>query len=94
MPGETSADVNGHGTHVAGIVASRTYGVSKSARLIAVKVLDRSLRTDWSRVLRALQWIATQVQTSRRPSIIKYVAFSSEHQLPSNLLIPRANQVL
>ncbi|KAI0002288.1 peptidase S8/S53 domain-containing protein [Russula compacta] len=32
-------DNNGHGTHCAGIIASRKYGVAKSANVIAVKVL-------------------------------------------------------
>ncbi|KAI0292351.1 peptidase S8/S53 domain-containing protein [Multifurca ochricompacta] len=32
-------DVNGHGTHCAGTIASRKYGVAKSANVIAVKVL-------------------------------------------------------
>lgn len=35
-----SADSNGHGTHVAGTIASATYGVSKSASIIAVKVFE------------------------------------------------------
>ncbi|KAJ2895786.1 hypothetical protein MKZ38_006179 [Zalerion maritima] len=33
-------DTVGHGTHVAGTVAGSTYGVSKSANIIAVKVFD------------------------------------------------------
>jgi len=32
-------DANGHGTHCAGTIASRKYGVAKSAHVIAVKVL-------------------------------------------------------
>lgn len=33
-------DCHGHGTHVAGIVGSTSYGVAKNVSLIAVKVLD------------------------------------------------------
>lgn len=33
-------DCNGHGTHVAGIIGSRTYGVAKNVRIYAVRVLD------------------------------------------------------
>lgn len=32
-------DHSGHGTHVAGTIASKTWGVAKKARVIAVKVL-------------------------------------------------------
>jgi subtilisin family serine protease len=33
-------DLNGHGTHCAGTVGSRTYGVAKKTKLFAIKVLD------------------------------------------------------
>lgn len=35
-------DANGHGTHVSGTIAGATYGVSKSATIIAVKVFAGS----------------------------------------------------
>lgn len=41
VPGEDSSDLNGHGTHVAGIAASNTYGAAKKARVYAVKVLNK-----------------------------------------------------
>lgn len=37
--GRNGADCYGHGTHVAGIVGGRTYGVAKRARLVSVRVL-------------------------------------------------------
>ena len=36
---DVDEDANGHGTHCAGTVGSRKYGVAKAANLIAVKVL-------------------------------------------------------
>ena len=40
VKGETAeTDEKGHGTHVAGTVMSKTYGITKKATAIAVKVL-------------------------------------------------------
>ncbi|MFF8829665.1 S8 family peptidase [Streptomyces sp. NPDC015131] len=38
--GRNGQDCQGHGTHVAGTVGGRTYGVAKAAKLVAVRVLD------------------------------------------------------
>ncbi|PRT53653.1 Subtilase-type proteinase RRT12 [Wickerhamiella sorbophila] len=39
VPEADAKDVNGHGTHVAGIIGSRTFGVAKNVSLISIKVL-------------------------------------------------------
>jgi cerevisin len=36
---DVDKDGNGHGTHCAGTIASRKYGVAKAAKVVAVKVL-------------------------------------------------------
>ncbi|UPX16291.1 uncharacterized protein EKO05_0006700 [Ascochyta rabiei] len=38
----SNSDGNGHGTHVAGTVGSKTYGVAKKTKLYAIKVLSDS----------------------------------------------------
>merc|ERR1719436_57395 len=40
--GGANQDANGHGTHCAGTIAGKTYGVAKGATVIAVKVLGDS----------------------------------------------------
>jgi aqualysin 1 len=38
--GQNGNDCNGHGTHVAGTVGGRLYGVAKEVRLVSVRVVD------------------------------------------------------
>lgn len=52
-----TADCHGHGTHVAGTVASRTYGVAKSATVVPVRVLGCSGSGKMSDVIRGLDWV-------------------------------------
>jgi len=50
-------DCNGHGTHVAGIIGSRDYGICVDAKMIAVKVLDCEGSGSLSGVIRGLEWV-------------------------------------
>jgi subtilisin family serine protease len=51
-------DGHGHGTHVAGTVGSRSYGLAKAVRLHAVKVLDDKGAGSDSGVIAGLDWVA------------------------------------
>ncbi len=55
--GGTGQDCNGHGTHVAGSAGGSTYGVAKSASLIAVRVLDCNGSGAWSTVIAGVDWV-------------------------------------
>ncbi|NEC92167.1 S8 family peptidase [Streptomyces sp. SID12501] len=60
IDGDTSADDgNGHGTHVAGTVASTTYGVAKAAKIVAVRVLDDSGSGTTAQVVAGIDWVTT-----------------------------------
>jgi serine protease AprX len=69
-------DDYGHGTHVAGLIASngREYieysGVAPSVRLYGLKVLDKEGRGRTSDVVRALEWIAANKRSSA-PGAVK-----------------------
>ncbi|TDL17986.1 hypothetical protein BD410DRAFT_901059 [Rickenella mellea] len=55
-------DGNGHGTHCAGTIASRKYGVAKGANIIAVKVLGTNGSGSMSDVLSGVNWAASDAK--------------------------------
>ncbi|QKG23132.1 S8 family peptidase [Actinomadura verrucosospora] len=52
-------DCNGHGTHVAGIIGSNTYGVAKGVKLRALRVLDCNGEGYVSDIISAVNWLRT-----------------------------------
>lgn len=62
-------DDNGHGTHVAGTIGSKTYGVAKKVSLIAVKVLDGSGSGSTADVIAGIQFVAVEAPKSGRKSV-------------------------
>jgi subtilisin family serine protease len=63
---EGDGDNGGHGTHVAGIVGSRSYGVAKRTNLVSVKVLPSNGLGTVSAVLAGLQWAVNNATESGR----------------------------
>ncbi|KAF9700167.1 hypothetical protein EKO04_001627 [Ascochyta lentis] len=59
----SNTDGNGHGTHCAGTVGSKTYGVAKKAKLFAVKVLDASGSGTNSGVIAGINYVANDSKT-------------------------------
>lgn len=55
--GRNGNDCNGHGTHVAGTVGGSTYGVAKSVRLYAVRVLNCSGSGTNAGVIAGVNWV-------------------------------------
>jgi len=55
--GNGTNDCSGHGTHVAGTVGGSTYGVAKSVKLYAVRVLDCSGNGPVSGVIAGVDWV-------------------------------------
>ncbi len=59
VPGETDyMDLNGHGTHVAGIIAANgvLLGVAPETKLLAVKVLSKDGFGSYSDIVQGLKW--------------------------------------
>ncbi|NKZ03565.1 S8 family peptidase [Actinomadura latina] len=55
--GGDGSDCNGHGTHVAGIIGSKTYGAAKGVNLRALRVLDCDGSGSVSDVIAAVNWL-------------------------------------
>lgn len=62
--GSTDTDKNGHGTHVAGTIGGKTYGVAKKTTLIGVKVLGDDGTGSNSSVLAGLQWAVEDAEAA------------------------------
>lgn len=56
--GQDGTDGNGHGTHVAGTVGGKDYGVAKKVNLVAVRVLDNSGSGTTTGVIAGMDWVA------------------------------------
>ncbi|KAH3673534.1 hypothetical protein WICMUC_003641 [Wickerhamomyces mucosus] len=56
VPEEGEGDRNGHGTHVAGALGSKTYGVAKEVEIVDIKVLDRTGSGNLSAILQGIEW--------------------------------------
>jgi len=55
--GVIGADCNGHGSHVAGIIGGRTFGVAKQVNLFSVRVLDCQGAGAWSDVIDGVNFV-------------------------------------
>ena len=76
-------DCHGHGTHVAGIAASQSYGVAKNATLHSVRVLDCGGHGTWSQVIAGLDWI---IAHHVKPAIINVSLGGSENVVASHAI--------
>ena len=63
-----NSDTNGHGTHVAGTIAGKTYGVAKKATIQAVKVFQGS-SSSTSIILAGFNWAANDIISKSRTRV-------------------------
>ncbi|KAG0305340.1 hypothetical protein BGZ98_004274 [Dissophora globulifera] len=84
VPGEEDTDTCGHGTHVAGIVAGRHFGVAKSARINAIKVLDSEGQGSTSQVLAGINFMIRHAVANPNPKRIINMSLGGQYSRPVN----------
>jgi len=63
--GGPNTDCHGHGTHVAGTIGAKTYGVATKSKLVGVKVLSCTGGGTWSGVIAGINWVQ---KNARKPA--------------------------
>ena len=70
-----TTDNDGHGTHVAGIVAGATTGVAKNATIVPVRALDSCGVGTQTMILNALAWIKADHQNGEKAVVNMSIGF-------------------
>lgn len=68
--GEGTGDFIGHGTHVAGLIGSKTFGVAKKVNLVEVKVLDSHGKGNVSDIIQGLEFVVKQCPRGKKKCIV------------------------
>ena len=64
--GGSNTDCHGHGTHVAGTIGAKTYGVANRVKLVGVKVFRCNGVGSFSNVLAGIDWVGIN---AKKPAI-------------------------
>ncbi|EDO18786.1 hypothetical protein Kpol_1028p61 [Vanderwaltozyma polyspora DSM 70294] len=86
MTGEGPGDSNGHGTHVAGILGSKTFGVAKNVTLVEVKVLTGRGSGNLTTVLSGIQFAVDHCRLMRETQGKQCVANMSLGTVRNNII--------
>ncbi len=86
IDGGLADDCNGHGTHVAGTTGGVTYGVAKSVRLVAVRVLDCGGSGSFSAVIAGVDWVTAN---SIKPAVAN-MSLGGGFFAPLNIAVQRS----
>ncbi|KAI1252229.1 hypothetical protein MGN70_006803 [Eutypa lata] len=64
---DDGVDYIGHGTHVAGILGGRTFGIAKKTNIFAVKMISKAFEGTASTIIAAADFVANDAQTRDCP---------------------------
>ncbi|GAX15429.1 proprotein convertase subtilisin/kexin type 9 [Fistulifera solaris] len=77
--GEDCEDGFGHGTHVAGTVGGRSFGVAKDVELIAVKVLSSTGEGSLANALQGLEYVRDQKLANPSTPMVINMSLAGEY---------------
>ena len=60
--GGDGSDKQGHGTHTAGTIGSKTYGVAKKVQIVGVKVLGDDGSGSTEQIIKGMDWVANDAK--------------------------------
>ena len=64
---DEASDLNGHGTHCAGIIGSKHFGVAKNTKIVAVKVLRSNGEGTVSDVIKGIEYVTKEhIESSKK----------------------------
>lgn len=87
--GRGTTDCNGHGTHMAGIVGSSTWGVAKQSLIVPVRAMDCNGEAWASDVISSLDWIIAN-HPAGTPGVIN-MSLSGPYNFALNVAVIRAS---
>lgn len=90
--GEGPGDGNGHGTHVAGIVGSRTFGVAKKVNLVEVKALNKRGQGNLTTVISALEFAVNHCKSSGRKGCVANLSLGAIKNSVINQAVKAAHE--
>lgn len=89
----TNIDHHGHGTHVAGIIAGKRYGVARRAKLIAIKVCFRNATCEYDDILEGLKEVCSQVKKKGNKKVVINMSFTAKLNMLNENDTRKANMI-
>lgn len=77
-------DCSGHGTHVAGTVGGKTYGVANNVNLVSVKILDCKNKSTTKELLSGINWVT---KNARHPAVANLSVGSSSPSVVAEIAL-------
>lgn len=79
IKGEDNKDLHGHGTHVSGTLASKTYGVAKKAKLFGLKGLGKNGNGPDDGIVAAIDFVAEDAPTRNCKGVVVNLSLTADN---------------